>query len=108
MNWPPIDGTLYRPSNGSEGEGFFEGHCYHCKRDAAFQKDMDAADGCPIIAATYAYEVTHEKYPKQWVWKDGAPTCTEFDDVDNEEPPLDRLSAEERAANLELPLEPRA
>lgn len=105
MSWPPADGTSYRPSNGTAGEGFIESFCGRCKADQAFQKTGGEAPGCPIVADTFCYEVTDPKYPKAWVWKDGQPVCTEFVDIDDEDP---RITKEERAANLELPLEPRA
>lgn len=92
----PKDGTLYRPSNGTEGMYFEESLCVHCKRDAAYQENPENADGCPLIAAALAYDITHPKYPKQWIWKGGAPCCTEFADES------DRITPEERAANLEL------
>ena len=97
ISFPDIDfkdGELYRPSNGTEGELFQEGWCYHCKRDAAFQADPDSADGCPILAASYA----GDKVP-QWVFRGKTPTCTEFED---EAIPDDPLSPEERAAQIPL------
>lgn len=99
MSWPPKDGTPYRPSNGSEGEGFMEEWCCHCKRDQEHQQDIDSDPGCPIIADSMTYDLDHPKYPKAWHWKDGEPICNEFDDIEN---PEARISDEEREANLNL------
>lgn len=100
LHFPDIDfkdGELYRPSNGTEGDLFQEGWCYHCKRDIPFQIDPDSHDGCEILAAAYRGEKVI-----QWVFKDRQPICTEFDDEAILDDPL---SAEERAAQLALPLE---
>ena len=96
ISFPDIDlkdGELYRPSNGTEGELFQEGWCYHCKRDIPFQIDPDSHDGCPILAAALSGKVP------QWIFKDRTPICTEFEDA---EIPDDPLSPEERAAQMEL------
>lgn len=69
----------YRPSNGTEGMIFDEQWCAHCTRDAAFREDMDANDGCPILAATFALDINHPDYPPEWVVDDkGYPKCTAF------------------------------
>jgi hypothetical protein len=57
----------YRPSNGTEGMMFTERFCDRCKRDARYRETDDGADGCPILAASYCYEVDSEKYPKEWI-----------------------------------------
>lgn len=61
--WEP-----YRPSNGSEGASFIESWCGTCKRDKAFRDGgwQDASLGCPIVAASFVYEIDHPKYPKEW------------------------------------------
>ena len=51
--------------------------CCQCERDAEFS-DMQPELGCQILAATFAYEVTDPKYPKEWIWKGGKPVCTAF------------------------------
>ena len=72
----------YRPPNGTEGMCFIERWCSECKRDEAFQRDPDNNDGCPILAATLAYDVTDPKYPKEWIYgTDGYPTCTAFEPI---------------------------
>jgi hypothetical protein len=68
--------NLYRPSNGTEGEGFMSRHCYQCKHD-------DGGIGervCEIIGNTMAYDVTDAEYPVEWCYgADGKPTCTKFE-----------------------------
>ena len=92
----PEDGTPYQPSNGTEGEGFTEGLCAHCKRDRAFRRNPDAEEGCDILSRTMAFSIGDAEYPKEWIWKGGEPTCTAFDDV------VLRITNEERAAQMEL------
>lgn len=73
---------LYRPSNGTEGESFIEDMCGNCERDRAFREDPDRNDGCPILAASYAFNIDDPRYPQEWqyVWFGGdeCPTCTAF------------------------------
>lgn len=81
----------FRPSNGTHGEIFMSCFCYRCKRDQAFQQDMENNDGCPIIADTLCYDVDDPKYPKEWI-EDvdsepgliGAPgaRCTAFEPIE--------------------------
>ena len=68
----------YRPSNGSEGMEFEARFCDHCSRDAAFRENMDGADGCPILAAVFIYDVDQQQYPKEWIEDDNGPRCTAF------------------------------
>lgn len=73
----------YRPSNGTEGECFFEAWCRFCARDKAMSegKNYDECDDnevCQIIADTFAYDVDDPKYPKEWIVKSDGPTCTAF------------------------------
>jgi hypothetical protein len=49
----------YRPSNGTEGDGFIAHFCFNCERN----RDED----CPILAATFAFDVDDPEYPKEWV-----------------------------------------
>lgn len=92
----PADGTPYRPSNGTEGSGFTEGLCANCKADRAFRENPDQADGCPLLANSLAFNVNEPGYPKEWIWKDGEPTRTAFDDVELQ------ITNEERAAQMPL------
>lgn len=82
VKWAP-----YRPSNGTEGDIFQEAYCVRCKRDQAFQESGGEADGCPILAATMAYRLEDEKYPKEWrrqvgdnEWP-GTAECTAFEPI---------------------------
>lgn len=91
--------TPYRPSNGTAGESFYARWCCLCARDKVMNGtvDVDAAsdeDMCPIIAATLRHDITHPDYPKEWVRRDGVPTCTAY----TEHVPPGELSAAEKAA----------
>lgn len=70
----------YRPSNGTEGDGFMSRHCYQCKHD-------DGGIGetvCEIIGDTMAYDVDDEQYPDAWRYDaKGCPTCTKFEERDH-------------------------
>lgn len=57
----------YRPSNGTEGEIFIETFCFRCQRDAAYQADPENAEGCPILANSFAYGINDPNYPVEWV-----------------------------------------
>ncbi len=66
----------YMPSNGSEGEGFFERFCAYCTRDAAFREtgyDGDLALGCQILAASLRGEQQAE-----WISDNRGSRCTSF------------------------------
>jgi hypothetical protein len=75
----------YRPGSGTEGMAFDDAWCDHCARDAEYRKDPDINDpatGCQILARTFAYEIDHPKYPKEWIHgRDGRPCCTAFSPV---------------------------
>jgi hypothetical protein len=59
----------YRPSNGSEGDGFREAFCARCQKQKR----------CTILLRMMAFKVTDAKYPSQCVYDDaGSPTCTAF------------------------------
>lgn len=68
----------YRPSNGTEGESFIEYWCGRCARDAKFRENPDSGDGCPIVAATFVFEISHAEYPKEWITDEKGPRCTAF------------------------------
>lgn len=70
--------TKYRPSNGGEGIDFDDQWCSRCTRDAAFREDPDRNDGCPIYAATFALDVDHPDYPREWIEDEEGPRCTAF------------------------------
>ncbi|MDP2816301.1 MAG: hypothetical protein Q8O19_06445 [Rectinemataceae bacterium] len=70
----------YRPSNGTEGDYFYENWCFRCKRDQGFRDGL-SNDGCRILADTMAYLADDPNYPKEWVYgEDGDPICTAFDE----------------------------
>lgn len=77
-------GQKYRPSNGSEGEAFFESWCSECQRDKAMREgapleDCDDNERCDIIGDTFAYSVDDPRYPDAWQYgPDGQPRCTAF------------------------------
>jgi hypothetical protein len=80
----------YRPSNGSEGEHFENQFCAQCSRDAAFRDNPDSNDGCPILAMAYAFDRSHQNYPREWVTDDvKGPRCTAFT-TETSEPPQER------------------
>ena len=66
----------YMPSNGSEGEAFFEAFCAHCERDRAFRDtnyEGDGALGCQILAASYRGEQQVE-----WIEDERGARCTAY------------------------------
>lgn len=77
-------GEKYRPSNGTEGEFFFETWCRKCQRDKSMREgcDIDECDDserCDIIANTMCFDIEDEEYPKEWqIGADGQPCCTAF------------------------------
>lgn len=83
----------YRPSNGTEGEGFVGHWCERCLLDRAVRIHEDYANGCSILARAYAFKITDPNYPAEWVQDiDNRNTarCTAFieDDHDDDwEPP---------------------
>lgn len=68
----------YRPGSGTEGMGFIDHWCGRCARDQAFRDDPDTGDGCPIVAATFAFAVNDPKYPKEWIADEKGARCTAF------------------------------
>jgi hypothetical protein len=77
----------YRPSNGTEGEMFYEAWCGRCHRDKAFR---EGGRGCSILCATLIYPADSPYYPVEWVEdeKDGA-RCTAFAPLDGPAPGRD-------------------
>lgn len=60
----------YRPSNGTEGAGFICAWCEACERDIH--------EDCPILAATFLYDVDDANYPAEWIEDESGPRCTAF------------------------------
>lgn len=77
-------GQKYQPSNGTEGECFFDSWCRQCARDRSMREgddfdDCDDDEVCGIIANTMAYNPEDEEYPKEWQYgENGQPRCTAF------------------------------
>lgn len=74
---------LYRPSNGSEGDGFFSTWCRNCARDKAMSegKPLDECDDnekCDLIARSMAFDVDEPGYPQEWRYENGHPVCKAF------------------------------
>lgn len=82
--------TLYRPSNGTEGELFYEEFCAKCVRDQN--------EDCPIYTATMVFGVDDPQYPKEWIEDEAGPRCTAFDEIVHPDTP----TAAESAAQLPL------
>ncbi len=79
----------YRPSSGTEGMVFIEAHCAKCIKD----RNHD----CPILAATMAFSVTDERYPKEWVELDSGPFCTAYvpdEGQDPNQPAIGKVAAD--------------
>jgi hypothetical protein len=72
----------YRPCNSDEGAWFEGKFCDLCKRDAAYRRDPDHGDSCPILASVLALSIDDPNYPKEWVEDvDGKnPRCTAFEE----------------------------
>ncbi len=69
----------YRPSNGSEGEWFMGRYCENCHFDQKYQRTQDGKHGCKIIVYSFAYDIGHPKYPKEWVEDENGPRCTKYE-----------------------------
>lgn len=74
-------GEKYRPSNGTEGDLFFSAYCHRCMARAL----------CPLPALTMAFSPEEDEYPEEWQYgTDGQPTCTAFENKDEEEVTVER------------------
>lgn len=71
-----MDNKKYRPSNGTEGDCFMSNFCYQCIHD---NPDYNAkSPRCEIMTLTMCLGVDDKDYPKEWIYQDGKPTCTNF------------------------------
>jgi len=61
--------TLYRPSNGTAGEGFHARFCYRCGRN--WEK-------CSILTRTLIHSIDEPEYPREWIQDDQGARCTAF------------------------------
>lgn len=65
----------YQPSSGTEGMTFMSKFCFNCKHES----------DCQIMGDTMLYDVNDDNYPKEWIYdNDGCPTCTAFEDEEQE------------------------
>jgi hypothetical protein len=70
-------GKPYRPSNGSEGEGFICAFCDRCIHEKWNHTQKTGDKQCDILSATMIYDLGDADYPKEWVYdSQGNPTCT--------------------------------
>lgn len=84
------DHRLYRPSNGTEGEGFTSSYCDNCIHQ---NPDPEAGKNCEILLSTLCYSPNEKEYPTQWHYDAlGHPTCSDHvnwnwdDDGDPDDP----------------------
>lgn len=71
----------YRPSNGTEGEGFIGKWCANCRAESF---DLDDDLHCEILGNTMIYADDDPKYPCEWIIDKSGPRCTAFDDIKTE------------------------
>ena len=72
----------YRPSNGTEGMGFYENWCSRCRHD----RPEDEDGGCDILRRTFAFQVADEQYPDEWTYDEGGSSCcTAFEEAGKED-----------------------
>lgn len=64
----------YRPSNGTEGDGFQAEWCYRCTKDNHHTEEY-----CPILGNTMAFEVEDPEYPEEWRYTEDGHVCTAFE-----------------------------
>lgn len=70
-------GEKYRPSNGTEGEGFIDCHCRDCIH-GKYEHTGDVKDKpCDILSRSLMYDLKDKEYPEEWTYDNqGKPTCT--------------------------------
>jgi len=79
VRYPNNAGKPYRPSNGTEGDMFYDQFCLYCKHDN-FDHDT-CSGGCPILLRTMAHDIGEPEYPSEWKFdSEGRPTCTAFEE----------------------------
>lgn len=62
----------YRPSNGTDGEFFYEGWCAKCERERPSRQ-------CSILTRTFICNIDDPEYPTEWVYgPNDVPCCTAF------------------------------
>ena len=67
----------YRPSNGTEGEGFIDHFCYNCIH-GKYEHTGDLNDKpCDILSRSFMHDLKDKEYPEEWTYDEsGNPTCT--------------------------------
>ena len=71
------DGESYQPSNGSEGMWFEGEFCDQCIHQTPIC-DHIKQKNCDIVLMAMLHSPGHPEYPKEWIYRDGKPTCTKF------------------------------
>lgn len=68
----------YKPSNGSDGDGFMGSHCDRCARDR-FNPETGTGRSCAILLRVLCFDRDDPHYPHEWTYDAaGRPTCTAF------------------------------
>lgn len=72
----PMEERKYRPSNGTEGEGFIEHYCRNCIH-GKYEHTCDTNDNpCDILTRSLVCSIDDKDYPEEWVYNEqGRPTC---------------------------------
>lgn len=86
----------YRPSNGSEGEGFMEAFCFRCARDG---EDSP----CFILGRALGHNIGDPDYPPEWVQDEQGSRCTAFT-LEASPDEVDRFYARRDPRQASLPL----
>lgn len=68
--------TPYRPSNGTEGEGFQMKFCDKCEHEREWRKSE--RNPCNILGLTMAFDIADPEYPKEWIEDATGARCTAF------------------------------
>jgi hypothetical protein len=72
-------GSLYRPSNGTEGAFFMAQFCDRCFFDSAWKAAQKYP--CQILSDGLLFDIADPDYPEEWVYgPDGQPVCTAFEE----------------------------
>lgn len=86
MSVPVRPTRPYRPSSGTEGEGFTCNWCDRCLHDRAVRVHQDYANGCDILARALMFEIEEPGYPAEWQRYTDGPReafCTAFKQDDH-------------------------
>jgi hypothetical protein len=101
----------YRPSNGTEGDGFMSNHCYQCIHEKFIHTNQHGKQ-CDILDRTMMHGVDDEEYPTEWVYNENnKPTCTNWEkwdwgnDGDPDDPDNPKAPVVEDPNQLCLPFE---